>query len=316
MQKRRRISRRHSTIRRRKTKQSIWPKLLALCAVAAYTALAALLGVFLADNVLLPLNIGETSTFASAPPTLLPYQSPPPPTVTPYKTATPSEPAQTPKVEVVKDVTFPRLDYHAVQIGAFSSVETAETEAAEIKQRGGAGYILFDVRYRVFASVYLNESDARSVRDRLMSENGIDSYIYSGAVPAVELTVTASQEKINSISAGYEAWRTSLELMRKLSDLVDKGNMEPSEAINELFNSIEALNLTRDALLPGAGVEDESGVLEGLATLLQNMSARSEDFCGRNFADSIAFSAAIKYNYVEAVFEYKEYISAISSGFV
>ena len=315
MQKRRRAGRRRagSANKRTKSKRSGWMSALTVGGFIAYTSLAGLWGVFLADTVLLPLNIAHVSTLKTTPPTLLPYQSPSPkPIATPAKT---TAPVQSPKVDVVKDVKFPRLDFFALQVGAFSDAEAAKKESVAIAQRGGAGYILYDVRFRVFTSLYLSESDARSVKDRLLKESNIDSYIYSGAVPAVELTVTASQGKIDSITSSYEAWRETVDLLRKLSDLVDSGDMQPDEAVQSLEASAENLRRRQSALNPGANVEDENGVLDGLSLLIEKTLLKTEDFCRRNFAGAMDFSATIKYNYIEAVFEYKEYISAISASF-
>ncbi|MGI5898928.1 MAG: SPOR domain-containing protein [Christensenellales bacterium] len=314
MQKRRRGTRpyrRVSRVYRQRAGRSFWFGVLVTAGIAAYTALAGLFGVFLADKVFLPLNIGEASASATTPPVLLPHQ--------PENSASPiassPSPSSSPGVSVVSDLVFPRLDFYALQVGAFSSLETAQIEADAIRQRGACGYILYDVRYRVFANIYLSESEARSVKANLMEENAIDSYIYSGAIPMVELTVTAPQEKINTITAGYEAWRSSLDLMRKLSDLVDKGDMQPSEAADELFKSLDLLKSSHEALSLETGVDDESRVLEGLRSLLDGMIAKTDSFYRANITDTIAFSAAIKYNYTEAIFEYREYISAISAGF-
>jgi hypothetical protein len=313
MQKRRRATRsyrRVSRVYRQRTSRSFWLGVLITAGIAAYTALTGLFGVFLADKVFLPLNIGEASASATAPPILLPYQSESPPAASPQNSPSPS-----PGVSVVRDVVFPRLDFYALQVGAFSSPETAQAEAETIRQRGACGYILYDVRYRVFANIYLSESEARSVKSNLLEESSIDSYIYSGAIPMVELTVTASQDKIDSITAGYEAWRDSLDLMRKLSDLVDKGDMQPGEAADELLKSLDLLKSSHEALTLKSGVDDESKVLEGLRSLLDSMIAKTDSFYRANITDTIAFSSTIKYNYTEAIFEYKEYISAISAGF-
>ncbi len=313
MQKRRRATRtyrRGSRVYRQRASRSFWFGALVTAGIAAYTALAGLFGVFLADKVFLPLDIGQVSAAETSPPILLPYPSESSPVATPTISPSPS-----PAVSVVKDVVFPRLDFYALQVGAFSSLETAQVEAEAIRKRGACGYILYDVRYRVFANIYLSENEARSVKANLMEENSIDSYIYSGAIPMVELTVTASQDRIDSITAGYEAWRSSLDLMRKLSDLVDKGDMQPSEAAEELLKSLDLLKTSHEALALKSGVNDESKVLEGLRSLLDSMITKTDSLYRANITDTIAFSATIKYNYTEAIFEYREYISAISAGF-
>jgi hypothetical protein len=92
--------------------------------------------------------------------------------------------------------------------------------------------------------------------------------------------------------------------------------MTPSEAYKELGDAVVALDKAQKELNTGASVEDENGALEGLSGLIDKMLTKTREFCAENAQDAIAFSASIKYNYVEAVFEYKQYIEGISSSFL
>lgn len=64
-----------------------------------------------------------------------------------------------------------------VEINNFLNYSSANTLAQEIQTKGGAGYVYFDGKYHVFASVYLTKTDAKSVCENL-KENYPTSKIF------------------------------------------------------------------------------------------------------------------------------------------
>ena len=71
---------------------------------------------------------------------------------------------------------------YIVEIDKFSTYTKANILAQEIQNSGGAGYVHFDGNYRVFASLYTNEKNAKNVVENLI--NGYNSTsIYTVNIP-------------------------------------------------------------------------------------------------------------------------------------
>jgi len=62
---------------------------------------------------------------------------------------------------------FPQTDYYAVALGAYATLPEAQIRADEVKQMGGAGYIVEDSRYLVLAFAYASAADCDGVIARL-----------------------------------------------------------------------------------------------------------------------------------------------------
>lgn len=64
-----------------------------------------------------------------------------------------------------------------------------------MRSKGAGGYVYSDGSvYRVLASCYHSESEARTVKERLISE-GTDCAIYAMATPTVTFSITADQQQ-------------------------------------------------------------------------------------------------------------------------
>jgi len=61
--------------------------------------------------------------------------------------------------------------YFLVEANCFEEYQQAVDFSAEIRQKGGAGYIFYDQGFRVFVAGYLTKKDAQSVADGLNYEN-------------------------------------------------------------------------------------------------------------------------------------------------
>ena len=79
---------------------------------------------------------------------------------------------------VSENVELPAISCFALQMGVFSSEENASALSDSLKERGAGGYVYDDEgMYRVLASGYGTETEARTVKDRLISE-GSDCAVY------------------------------------------------------------------------------------------------------------------------------------------
>jgi len=83
-----------------------------------------------------------------------------------------------------------------LQTGAFKSEENAAKAADQATAMGGAGYRLKDgEQERVILSAYLDEASAKTVQQRLLEENDLDTSIYKMEMPTGEVEAAESQRE-------------------------------------------------------------------------------------------------------------------------
>lgn len=63
--------------------------------------------------------------------------------------------------------TLAEVRYYAICMGVYSDYDTALIQAANVRARGGAGYVLEDKGYRVLSAVYPVREDCESVVSKL-----------------------------------------------------------------------------------------------------------------------------------------------------
>lgn len=99
----------------------------------------------------------------------------------------------------------PSISCFALQMGVFSSKDNADKLSEEMHSKGAGGYVYSDGSvYRVLASCYQSESEARTVKERLISE-GTDCAIYAMATPTVTFSITADQQQTAQLKEGFTA---------------------------------------------------------------------------------------------------------------
>lgn len=266
---------------------------LALCAVA----FAALSGSSLADRL-----FGESQGAASTAPA--PSLALPSPTQSPQATA-----AQT--VMVTRDIVFPAVSYYAIQTGAFSSDASAKEASEAIKSVGGAGYVLHDTKYRVLASMYFDAESARAVKESL-AKNDVDCYIYSGSLPKLELSVTAPGECINALDNAYGLLFEALEQMTALADDVDSQQKTVSEAIDALSVQKNNLDEACMGLSSCEQVFSQSDILDGFLSVNESAADAARKICENTASDAMALSSAMRYNVIDTIMRYSEFIDMLS----
>ena len=66
-------------------------------------------------------------------------------------------------------ITAPAINYYALQSGEYSTIEEATLYSQHVRELGGAGYVYKkEMSYKVLVSVYENEKDAKSVREKIL----------------------------------------------------------------------------------------------------------------------------------------------------
>ena len=104
-----------------------------------------------------------------------------------------------------EDIALPALTCYTLQMGVFSSAENAQKQSDTLKSQGAGGYVLQDGdRYRVLAAGYALESEAKEVKDRLVSE-GMDCTVYAIEAPGATFRVSGEEGQLAQVESGFSA---------------------------------------------------------------------------------------------------------------
>ncbi|MBQ2818080.1 MAG: SPOR domain-containing protein [Clostridia bacterium] len=212
------------------------------------------------------------------------------------------------------EIVFEKHTYHAVQTGAFSSLDTADAASNEVKKVGGAGYVHFDSKYRVFACAYLSGDKADEVKERL-SKSGIESYIYLGTLPSFTLTVSAPEDRIKTIENTNSLLFDAIDTLSFLSDSVDVLEMSADEVIFQLEEIKEDMHKNIEGLKECEKLfPDDGGIVSGLLGVVENMYKELEKICSDSAPDAMALSASMRYNVIDTIIEYSNFIDSLSDS--
>jgi hypothetical protein len=219
--------------------------------------------------------------------------------------STPAPSAASSKGEKLeKEITFAEKMTYTLQIGVFTDQDNATTLSNETQAKGGAGFILEDDGdYRVLISGYGNEADAANVKERLLSEQDIDSKVYEIDCPESAVTFTAEEETIQLIErAALDIPKYQDELLA-LSIEFDK----TEKTFDEVKGEIEVL---------GKRVSEGTDEFKSLASESgDKIVAKIYDYysgMGKEIdaliecADNIALSSGIKHAFIKASLLYKD----------
>ena len=96
---------------------------------------------------------------------------------------------------VLKPKNQIKTQFFLVEIDNFSTYKDALVLAQEVQNLGAAGYIHFDGSYHVFASVYLNEKDAKTVSSNIVDDYNSVSIFSFAAKKELDTSNLSSEQK-------------------------------------------------------------------------------------------------------------------------
>lgn len=271
--------------------------ILLLTAGLIYILFATSVGTWIAKNVFSPLfSKGDTEPSTSLPTAELPTANLIP-SETPYFTDKSTE-----------SMTLSGLDMYALQMGVYSSIEYAQGMISTLKSLGAAGYEFFDGQnIRVFASAYNTEAAAKSVSARL-NDQGYECTIYNLRADAVELTVTADAEKMESI-------RTAINFAHSLIDDIneevigfdsEERSIDYGKAIgNEMLANVKSI---RGAL---SGITEESGLISALDDYYMEVTGAITTFVSADTDNRVEMSGKLKYLQSQIITQYLALMQSI-----
>lgn len=280
----------HSLRRRRKTPaQGKGAKALAwgliVTAGIAYVALASGIGRWIADEWIVP-SLTQTPQ--------------------PMQTEPEVQNSRAPAVKT-QDITLQSLPYWAIQLGVFSEEESAAAEAAAVRQRGGAGYVLQqEGKYRVLAGAYTKKADAEQVKQQL-SEQGVESYVLeqSGGQDVL-LRVTGEETALKSVASACEGWSETVEKLLQIAGMLENGNAAWRDELEFLQADLQN---RKDSI---SALAEQSAQMRAIHAYMENLGRHIAEALSMPQEDMVAISAKIKYIGLETAAAYEALLQELT----
>lgn len=212
-------------------KKSNTPKIFAVIVVLGvlvYILSSGTVGKFISDQIITPVANFFTGEQANQ------SEQPVSPSPSPSTTESPKEGQAASQNVVSKTLEIPANAYFALQMGIFNDEQNAWDAAEQLRQQGGAGYILQDgEQFRVLMSAYHTQDEARTVKDRLQGE-GIETSIYEFSSEATSFNVKGEETYVVIIEEVFGFLPTFIEEVYDLSIELDQGQLELEGATTKL----------------------------------------------------------------------------------
>jgi len=211
---------------------------------------------------------------------------------------------------ITESIKIEPMVYYAIQVGAFNGIENAKILAQDIKQKGGAGYIIEDEYYRVIAMAYASETDCLSVKEQL-KDQGVESQIYKIASSGVNMEVTATKDKIEGIRSSFNIWKEKASLLENLIRELDTNKITGEISLNRLRDIREEMVTQRDKIGEYIKTNEGNRILVELHKLYENQINNLDQILQVNINDRLAISSNMKYNYIDMIYQFNRYIEKI-----
>ncbi len=194
-----------------------------------------------------------------------------------------------------KKVTYELEEFslYALQAGVFADKENADKYADELKNKGGAGFVTeFESGYRVFISGYLSKDDAENVKDRLLSEQNMDTGVYEMIGDSIKAEVVADSATAKLLADSDI--NGDITELTEISIAKDKGEITEDEAMTRLSALKGEAEDTLTALKAIEGDELAAALAEYYTSFCEALSSAI------NGDEEVVFSSRIKLAYLSA----------------
>lgn len=196
------------------------------------------------------------------------------------------------------EIELPGLECYLLQMGVFSTQDNANTLAREIQQKGGGGYVMQDAqKYRVFASGYSTEADARSVKAQLAKE-GYECSVHELASLGAGFDVSVTGGASSAVSDIQKVFYTLLSTHDDLLELslsFDRDSMTVENAISAVKSISDNFKQAKDC--KGSVPDEISKCIAAYDEQLNTLMQAKE-------ADATKVSSMLKYAQLSAAYEF------------
>lgn len=142
-----------------------------------------------------------------------------------------------------RDIALPSSTWYALQLGVFENEEAAKQLADQFIQRGAAGYVWHDGRYRMLAAVYPTKEDAQYVRLQLSEQHTIDSYLYQIELPALAIRLRGMKGQLDILEAAFAHANDLVAQLQSIGVIMDRQERSNAEVLELLLNLRDQMNV-------------------------------------------------------------------------
>lgn len=207
-------------------------------------------------------------------------------------------------------MTLALKDWYTIQLGVYTSQESADELADSYRDRGAAGFVWPDGdRYRVLASVYDNQEDAQRVRQRLLEQQSIDSYVYTIKPGDLAMEVKGMKGQLDALEACFKQLNASSINLQNLSmklDMQETDSQAVAKALSEEAHRLRAL----ERLLTERFAPPLHPLISGMKELLNNWAGRTESLASQKLGSSM-LAARVKYETLMMIYSAKAYSESL-----
>lgn len=228
------------------------------------------------------------------------------PTTSPVATSTPASAGNNSSTTV--RLEFEPFVMYGVQLGAFSVRENATTTANIINTMGAAGYIYEDQElFRVLATVFYEEQDARGVVDNIKASSDMDACLKIITIDGLTLDISASADQVEVVRAAHNVWLDSAKKVSQIDRSFDRALLTRAEyttAINEVVSNISS---ARRALEKH---DTTSTIIKSLCENLQKQETSISALATSTLSDK-ELTSKTKYVLIDMVFGFNNYAKSV-----
>ncbi|MBQ7880917.1 MAG: SPOR domain-containing protein [Clostridia bacterium] len=120
-------------------------------------------------------------------------------------------------------------NFYAVEVNSFDTYDDAYNFATTLQQKGGAGYITYNKKYKVLSSLYLTYDNAKSVADNIKGEYA-NACVYEIVLPEIVVPDDITKEQQNAITTSFAVTKSAIATMTNIYLGLDKGEMQDTTA--------------------------------------------------------------------------------------
>jgi hypothetical protein len=236
-------------------------------------------------------------------------------TATPNPSTSPSISPKTtsPNVTGSSASTTKRLEFkpfvmYGVQLGAFSVRENAAATANIINTMGAAGYIYEDKDlYRVLATVFYDENDARGVVDNIKASSDMDACLKIITIDGLTLDISASSDQVEMVRNAHNVWLDSAKKLAQIDRSFDSTLITRAEfttALNELVTKIATARKDLEKH------DTSSTIIKSLCTNLTKQEGNISALATSTLSDK-ELTSKTKYTLIDMVLGFSNYAKSV-----
>ncbi len=166
-----------------------------------------------------------------------------------------------------REMTLPTATWYALQLGAFENQEAAKKIAESFQNRGAAGYVWEDTRFRALAALYPTKEEVEAVRAQLFQKHSIEAYAYQIQLPPLVLRMKGMKGQLDILEAAFLHGSDLVSQLQALSMLMDRQEVSVPEAIAQVQaagQQVETVALRLEQRFSAPRHQAVQGLIDGL----------------------------------------------------